>query len=83
MQKHRLVLYSNAGCPFCHRVLRVLDELNMDIEIRQTSIPEHRQNLIAGGGKAMVPCLLIEEPNREQWLYESLDIIEFLRQSVN
>ena len=36
---------------------------------------------MAGGGKVQVPCLLICEKGKSaQWLYESQDIIHFLKQ---
>lgn len=75
-----LSLYSSASCPFCVRVLRHLELLNIDLEVRSTHLPEHRQALIAGGGRATVPCLRIEEPQGSRWLYESLDIIDYLQQ---
>lgn len=37
------------------------------------------KDLIAGGGRPTVPCLRIDHSHGEsQWLYESLDIIEFI-----
>ena len=37
------------------------------------------RELIAGGGRTMVPCLKITKANGETtWLYESSDIIEYL-----
>lgn|GEM_PF-5453894 len=34
--------------------------------------------LIAEGGRVMVPCLRIEEGVEAKWLYDSNDIIRFL-----
>jgi len=38
--------------------------------------PERRAELIAGGGRATVPCLRIEDPDNGAvtWMYESRDI---------
>ena len=37
------------------------------------------KELIAGGGRATVPCLRIERDEDEtEWLYESVDIMRFL-----
>lgn len=77
----QLVLYKKDSCPFCQRVFRVVnEELNARIvgaleykDIVQD--PASREELIAKGGKAQVPCLFINgEP-----LYESSDIIPYLR----
>ncbi len=58
----------------------------MKIEIPQKNIfshPEFGAELISGGGKSQVPCLRIEAESGEiQWLYESNDIIRYLRNKV-
>ena len=76
----RLALYQKAWCPYCQRVKAVIAELGLDIAEYDTNEPEHLQALLAGGGQRMVPCLRIEfEPGRYYWLYESMDIIAYLR----
>lgn len=80
MSDTQLALYSNNGCPFCHRVLRAMDDLPLTLEVRHTTQPQHRQELIQGGGRATVPCLRIEQDGQVKWLYESLDIIAYLHQ---
>jgi len=42
---------------------------------------EYRTQLIAGGGKPQVPCLRIVQNDAVRWLYESSDIIQFLKQA--
>jgi glutathione S-transferase len=37
-----------------------------------------RRALIDGGGRATVPCLRIDRGEQVLWLYESLDIIDYL-----
>ena len=37
-----------------------------------------RQELLQGGGKAVVPCLRIKNGDSVDWLYESMDIIRYL-----
>lgn len=38
------------------------------------------KELVKGGGRGTVPCLKIfRDDETVQWLYESMDIIEFLR----
>ena len=40
--------------------------------------------LIRGGGSPTVPCLRIEDSSGDvRWLYESLDIIKFLKERKN
>ncbi|MBL1378989.1 glutaredoxin family protein [Zobellella iuensis] len=76
----KLALYQKAWCPYCQRVKAAIDELGLDIAEYDTNAPEHLQALLAGGGQRMVPCLRIEfEPGRYYWLYESMDIIAYLR----
>jgi len=59
----------------------------MKIEIPKKNIssdPEFKAELISGGGKKQVPCLRIEmENNKIQWLYESRDIIRYLRKTAS
>ncbi len=79
----KLALYQRAWCPYCERVKAVIRELGLDIREYDTNEPEHLQALMAGGGQRMVPCLRIEpEPGQYFWLYESADIIAYLRRHV-
>lgn len=77
----QLSLYQFDSCPYCARVRAAIAQLGLDIEIRDTLADrQHRQDLIAGGGRSMVPCLRIDHPDgRVEWMYESADIIRFLR----
>ena len=38
----------------------------------------YRDELIAQGGRVMVPCMRIDQGGEVKWLYESKDIIQFL-----
>lgn len=72
----KLELYYKPTCPFCHKVLAYMDE--HDIEMPMYNIdasPERRAELIEIGGKAQVPCLMIDG----NALYESDDIIAYLQ----
>lgn len=78
LQHH--VLYESPICGFCHRVRRFLEQAGIHVESRDTlRDPEARRELIAGGGRATVPCLRIDNDGEVSWLYESLDIIDYLR----
>lgn len=77
----QLVLYHFRSCPFCMRTRRAIDQLNIDIALRDI----HRDaaaydELMAGGGRQTVPCLRIDGGARQTWLYESDDIIRYLEQ---
>ena len=71
-----LTLYKFDGCYFCHRVISVIDELGVAVSYRDTRSEQGAlQELLRVGGVDQVPCLFINgEP-----LYESADIIDFLR----
>ncbi|MFW6094721.1 MAG: glutaredoxin family protein [Pseudomonadota bacterium] len=73
------VLYQYPGCPFCRRVRAFLEHAGMAVEMRDTMRdPEARRELVEGGGRPTVPCLRIERDGEVRWLYESLDIIDYL-----
>ncbi len=88
----QLALYHSPTCPFCHRVFDALHSLGFtpdlengkagDIALKSTRDKKNKQALVAGGGKATVPCLYIEHEEGGEWLYESLDIIAFLQNKV-
>lgn len=76
-----LTLYQDPTCPFCRRVLAFLDQIEKTVPMRDTlrELEAYRE-LVVGGGRGTVPCLRIKEgETREKWLYESLDIIEYLQ----
>lgn len=77
-----LALYQFTTCPFCIKVRQEMRRLSLPIELRDArSDPVHRAALLEGGGKPMVPCLRIREAGgAERWMYESDDIVAYLRQ---
>lgn len=67
-------------CPFCMRVRQFLEQARLTIPLRNIHRdPEARAELVAGGGSQQVPCLRIESDGAVRWLYESEDIIRYLR----
>ena len=57
-----------------------LDDAGIDIELRNIHAdPQALYDLRNGGGSTTVPCLRIQRGTDVQWLYESQDIIEYLR----
>lgn len=73
-----LRLYDMASCPFCIKVRREMTRLNLNIKVLNAQQAEHREVLLAQGGKTQVPCLRIEEGNKTRWLYESSAINAYL-----
>ena len=51
---------------------------NVNVNLRDIGNPKHRNALVKGGGKSQVPCLLIENNGKQQWMYESDDIVGYL-----
>ena len=74
-----LSLYQFYACPFCIKTRRAMHRLNLPIETRDAqSQGQHRTDLEANGGKVKVPCLLIKEKDKETWMYDSNEIIDYL-----
>lgn len=82
MQCRGLALYQFKTCPFCIKVRRVMRGLSLNIELRDAQHdPQHRAALLQGGGQIKTPCLRItDEHGNSRWMYESDDIIQYLRQ---
>ena len=79
-QTAELALYQFEACPFCVKVRRSMKRAGLNIETRDAKKdPQHRDELLAGGGRVKVPCLRIENTAGEvEWMYESNDIIAYL-----
>lgn len=78
-----LTLYQYNACPFCVKVRRAMKREGISIEIKNTNIDRTaREELLAGGGKTMVPCLRMQEDGKESWMYESSDIIAYLKKRI-
>lgn len=74
-----LSIYEFKACPFCVKVRRELKRQGLNIELRDAKSNPHKQTLIKEGGKHQVPCLRIDHGKSVQWMYESDDIIQYLR----
>lgn len=77
-----LALYQFKTCPFCIKVRQEMRRLSLNIETRDAQRDGvHKTALLAGGGKAQVPCLAIRDAQGTQrWVYESGEIITYLRE---
>lgn len=73
-----LTLYHFNGCPYCQRVRDYLSKENITVPMKDThQTPAFRDELIKIGGKAQVPCLVVDG----KAIYESLDIIEWFKKN--
>ena len=72
-----LELYCTSYCPYCKKVFSFMDQENLSFpKVFIDKDKEGRMNLVQVGGKAQVPCLVI---NKKLALYESNDIISWLK----
>jgi glutaredoxin len=77
-----LALYQFRTCPFCIKVRQEMRRLSLPIDLRDAQRDiNHREALLQGGGKATVPCLrIVDEQGNSRWLYESGEIVTYLRE---
>ena len=74
-----LTLYTLSACPYSAKVHRHLKQLNVSVGIKNLKrCNAYQKELLAGGGRAQVPCLRIESATGSRWLYESKDILTYL-----
>ena len=81
-QTKNLVMYQFLSCPFCIKTRRAIKRLSLNIETRDAlRHAPSRQQLLEGGGVIKVPCLRITgEDDKVEWLYESNEIIKYLKE---
>ena len=76
------ILYHFDSCPYCLRVRRFLEEEHIRMPMKDVlRDPDAYRELVAGGGDTQVPCLRIQNGDDVRWLYESTDIIDYLRRA--
>lgn len=82
-RQDQLALYHFERCPYCVIVRRVIDELGLDVELRDVlREPAHRAALMQARGRGTVPVLRITGPDgSKRWMPESRDIIMYLREN--
>lgn len=83
MRTDDLTLYQLPSCLFCWRVRFAAWRLGVALPMRNLMLnPSAHSELVEGGGRMQVPCLRIEEQGGVRWLYESADIIAYLKKRV-
>jgi glutaredoxin len=77
-----LSLYQLPACPFCVKVRRAMKREGINVELRDINKnQEYSVELTEQGGKRKVPCLKIVDENQQAtWLYESSDVVTYLKQ---
>jgi len=86
-QKQRLsghALYCRSDCGACLAVRLAAWWNGITLQHRDTGKNrDYERELIDGGGKKQVPCLRIDESDgTSNWLYESQDIVEYLKTQI-
>ncbi|QQR90578.1 MAG: glutathione S-transferase N-terminal domain-containing protein [Myxococcales bacterium] len=78
----KLTLYYYPSCFYCQRVLSVIEQLQVDVELHDILIEsESRRELIAARGRSTVPVLRIFSEQGETWMPESRDIVAYLEKN--
>lgn len=71
-----LLLYKMDGCPYCEKVLKHLEEKNLQFRALDISDPVNMDELLHLGEKEQVPFLVDTDHNAK--MYESDEIIEYV-----
>ncbi len=74
----KLELYYFESCPYCQRVLQVIQKLNLKVQFNDIhGDSRHIQTLISITSRKTVPCLFIDgEPK-----FESSDIMDWMERN--
>ncbi|GAB5411723.1 MAG: glutathione S-transferase N-terminal domain-containing protein [Chlamydiales bacterium] len=74
-KSEQLVLYYMPSCPYCKPVVAKIKREKLPVTLKNVSSNSaYHKELIAKGGKAQVPCLLVNG----RAMYESSDIMDYL-----
>lgn len=75
-----LELFISYTCPYCRKVMNYFDENGIDYIKNDVSLSENYSRLLEIGGKDQIPFL--HDADKQLSLYESDDIINFVRENV-
>lgn len=73
-------LYVLDSCPYSQKVMKYLEENNIEYIKHDVSEPENYEDLQEIGGKSQVPFMF--DKDKDLKLYESDDIIEYLKNNL-
>ena len=71
-----LDLYVSQYCPYCKKVMKYLDENNIEYNMLDVGEAENFNKLVKLGGKDQVPFL--NDTDNDVLMYESSDIIKYI-----
>jgi len=78
MSSPKLALYYFESCPFCVMVINLINQHNLDVELRDIfTNQDHLNKLMADTGRRTVPCLYIDNKP----MFESSDIMAWLEEN--
>lgn len=82
-QEESYQLFKTDLCGFCYRVRDFAEEKGISLTLRDTMTDmDAFRELLQGGGRSTVPCLKIQRAKEVIWMYESLDIIDYLKEKA-
>lgn len=73
-----LTIYVKTGCPYCAKVIEVVDEFGIEVTYKNKNEEGVVDELVARGGKSQYPYLVDE--GRGEEMYESDDIAAYLKE---
>ena len=75
-----LALYYIPTCPFCKMVIKTINQLGIEVELRNINEDtNYRDELVSVRDRATVPVLRITSPDSDdRWMPESRDIVSYL-----
>ena len=82
-QTAAMAVYHYDGCYFSAKVKKAITVLKLKIELRDIlANTKHGEILLKHGGRTTVPCLYLEKTSEhpDKWMYESDDIILYLKE---
>lgn len=78
MSAPKLELFKYDTCPFCLRVMSVIDQLGIKVEMKDILMDKaNLQRLMGDTGRRTVPCLYIDGKP----MFESADIMNWLSEN--
>ena len=72
-----LELYVSEYCPYCKKVMKFLQDNDIDFIKKDVSDPANFEELVSLGGRDQVPFL--NDKKNEVLMYESDDIIKYIK----
>lgn len=75
-EKNMLLLYKMEGCPYCDKVLKHLEEKQIQYRPLDIADPVNMDELLHLGGKDQVPFIVDTEHNAK--MYDSTKIIQYV-----